>query len=133
MPKRKITKTLMEDIAQRMSAGELLTDICKDDGMPTAHGVMVAAQRDDELWEIYRRGRAGQAEQWLEDLKHLASAPIPAEMDKQLANAEMQRRKIEIDAVKWAIARVQPYGLRSRKEDAPQDATVTITWGAGDP
>jgi hypothetical protein len=32
--------------------------------------------------------------------------------------AEIQRRKLEVETLKWTLARTQPYGLRDKKEDA---------------
>ena len=59
----------------------------------------------------------------------LARAPLPQLEDNRLANAEVQRRRLEIESLKWTLARTQPWGIRDKKEDAPQDQTITISWG----
>ena len=48
------------------------------------------------------------------------------------ANAEVQRRRVEIDTMKWVFARMQPRGIRNKAEDVPVGAgTITLAWGGG--
>jgi hypothetical protein len=132
MPGVSITKELMQSIADRMSVGESLKQILRDEGMPTYDGIMKAVVRDDELYEIYRSGRVLQAEFFTDHINTLARDPLPELKDIRLANAEVQRRKIEIEALKWSLSRMQPWGIRDKKEDAPQQQSITISWAGGD-
>ena len=125
----KITKELMEDIAARMSVGDSLLTILESPGMPTYDGIMKAVTRDDELYAIYREGRVRQAEFFSDHINKLARAPLPEFKDNRLANAEVQRRRLEIDSLKWTLSRTQPFGIRDKKEDAPQEQSITISWG----
>jgi hypothetical protein len=34
----------------------------------------------------------------------------------------------KVEVFKWVIARMQPNGIRDRKEDAPQNSAITISW-----
>lgn len=128
----RITKELMEKIAERMSLGESLLQIVKDKNMPTYDGVMKAVVRDDELYEIYRSGRVLQAEFFTDHINTLARDPLPKLEDNRLANAEVQRRRLEIDSLKWTLSRTQPFGIRDKKEDVPQQQSITISWAGGD-
>jgi hypothetical protein len=48
-------------------------------------------------------------------------------------NAEVQRRRLEIDSLKWSLARIQPYGLRDKKENSDVNAGgITLTWANGE-
>jgi len=125
----KITKEVMEEIAARMALGESLLKIVEDEAMPTYDGVMRAVTRDDELYSIYREGRVRQAEFFTDHINKLAREPLPKMDDNRLANAEVQRRRLEIESLKWTLARTQPWGIRDKKEDAPQEQSITITWG----
>jgi hypothetical protein len=100
--------------------------------MPTYQGVMQAVLRDDELYEIYRRGRVMQSEYHTDQIIKLAQDPLPKFEDNRLANAEVQRRRLEIDSLKWTLARNMPWGVRDKKEDQPQAQTFTISWAGGD-
>ena len=128
----KIDANLMHKIADRLAVGETLKDILKSDNMPTYQGVMQAVLRDDELYEIYRKGRVMQSEYFTDHINSLAVSPLPTFEDNRLANAEVQRRRLEIDTLKWTLARNMPWGVRDKKEDQPQAQTFTISWAGGD-
>ena len=40
----------------------------------------------------------------------------------------------KVEVLKWVIARMQPNGIRDKKEDAPQSQaiTITISWQGND-
>lgn len=127
----KITRKLMERIAERMALGESLLKIVEEPGMPTYSGIMKAVTRNEELYDIYREGRVKQAEFFSDHINRLAREPLPELPDMRLANAEVQRRKLEIESLKWTLARTQPYGIRDKKDDAPQQQAITISWEGG--
>ena len=43
----------------------------------------------------------------------------------------MQRRRVEIDTLKWTFARMQPRGVRHKKEDV-DNGEITLSWGGGE-
>jgi hypothetical protein len=134
----RVTKQLMTDVAERLSKGESLLRICDDEGMPDYSAITKAVIRDQELYEIYRQGRVLQAEYYSDRINNLAESPLPSKdeqgnpVDGRWLGAEIQRRKLEIETLKWTFARTQPYGLRDKKEDAPQQSAITISWAGGD-
>lgn len=140
-PKKKpvrVTKQLMTDVAERLSKGESLLRICEDEGMADYSAITKAVIRDPELYEIYRQGRVLQAEYYSDRINSLAESPLPkthedgTPCDARWLGAEIQRRKLEVETLKWTFARTQPYGLRDKKEDAPQQSAITISWAGGD-
>ena len=134
----RVTKQLMTDVAERLSKGESLLRICDDEGMPDYSAITKAVIRDQELYEIYRQGRVLQAEYYADRINNLAESPLPSKdeqgnpVDGRWLGAEIQRRKLEIETLKWTFARTQPYGLRDKKEDVPQQSAITISWAGGD-
>jgi len=128
----KIDADLMHKIADRLAIGETLKDILKSANMPTYQGVMQAVLRDEELYEIYRRGRVMQSEYHTDQIIKLAQEPLPQGADVRELNAEVNRRRLEIDSLKWTLARNMPWGVRDKKEDQPQAQTFTISWAGGD-
>lgn len=125
---RKINKTVMTEIANRLGSGETLLSICKDDGMPGYRTVTRAVMQDDELFEIYRKGRLMQAEFYADHINEIAMAPLPDDVDPRMLNAEVQRRRLEVDTLKFTMGKLQPWGLRDKKEDAPAQQSITISW-----
>lgn len=102
--------------------------------MPSYRSVTRAVQDDDELWEIYRKGRVLQAEYYSDYINDLAVQPLPESVDNRLLNAEVQRRRLEIDTLKWTLARIQPYGLRDKKDEpsVAVDNSITLSWDNGE-
>ena len=125
---RKINKTVMTEIANRLGSGETLLSICKDEGMPGYRTVTRAVMQDDELFEIYRKGRLLQAEFYADHINEIAMAPLPDDVDPRMLNAEVQRRRLEVDTLKFTMGKLQPWGLRDKKEDAPAQQSITISW-----
>jgi hypothetical protein len=134
----RVTKQMMSDIAERLAKGESLLSICDGEGMPSYSSITKAVIRDAELYEIYRQGRVLQAEYYADRINTLAESPLPTHhpdgtpCDNRWLGAEIQRRKLEVETLKWTFARTQPYGLRDKKEDAPQQSAITISWAGGD-
>ena len=129
---KKVTKAVMENIANRLASGETLVQICKDEAMPSYRSVTRAVQADDELYEMYHRGRILQAEYYGDKIIYLATSPLPPELDAKVVNAEVQRRRLEIHSLKWTFARSQPFGLRDKKEDAGNTGSITLSWANGE-
>jgi len=128
-----VTTKTMQKIADLLATGESLVSICKRKGIPSYSSITRAVQADDELWDIYRRGRVLQAEYFGDSINELARSPLPDTLDPRVVNAEVQRRRLEIDSLKWTLARMQPYGLRDKKSDGNANAgAITLSWSNGE-
>jgi len=127
-----VNKRVMQKIVDKLAEGITLTEICQDASMPSYRSVTRAVQLDEELWELYRKGRVQQAEFYTDRINQLAMSPLPDVDDQRKLHAEVNRRKLEIETLKWTTARNQPHGVRDKKEDAPQQQAITISWAGGD-
>jgi|TARA_S200002703_G_C3799118_1_gene246908 hypothetical protein len=128
-----ITVELLEKIAEEMANGDSLVKICKNDWCPSYRQIIRVVQKDPELYDIYRRGRVMQAEYYSDHISELAMQPLDKDGDPRFMNAEVQRRRLEIDSLKWTLARIQPYGLRDRKENSDTNTgAITLTWANGE-
>lgn len=134
----KVTKAVMQEVADRLAQGENLVEITQDNhSLPSYRAITAAVVRDPELYEIYRMGRVMQSEWHIDRINGLAMSPLPTHhadgtpCDNRWLGAEIQRRRLEVDTLKWTLARQQPNGIRDRKEDAPQAASITISWDSG--
>lgn len=131
----KVTKAKMQEVCDELAKGKSLRSVCdKGENMPHWVTVLKAVQRDEDLFEMYSRARAIGAEVLADEMHDLAASPLPANMDPRLANAEVQRRRVEIDTKKWTFSKMQPRGVRHKQEDVQdQGGQVTLVWGAIDP
>lgn len=130
---KSVTAAMMQKIADLLATGESLVSICKRKGVPDYSTITRAVQADDDLWDIYRRGRVLQAEFFGDSINELARSPLPDTLDPRVVNAEVQRRRLEIDSLKWTLARMQPFGLRDKKSDGNANTgAITLSWSNGE-
>lgn len=128
----KLSKAKMQVVCDELAKGKSLRSICEyNDKMPAWSTVLQAVQRSEELYEMYARARAIGAEVLADEMHDLAASPLPPDLDPRLANAEVQRRRVEIDTKKWTFAKMQPRGVRHKKEDVEQaNGPVMLVWGS---
>lgn len=126
-----VTTKVMEKIIDRLAQGETLVDITKDKNMPSYRSVTRAVAANDELFEMYRRGRILQAEYMSDRIAKLCMEPLPSGLDVRELNAEVNRRRLEIDTLKWTTARNQPFGIRD-KRGRTTSSNIYYQLGRGD-
>ena len=126
----KLSKKKMLAICDELADGKSLNSICKRDDMPHRVTVLQAVQRDEELYDMYAKARAIGAETLADEI-HDVSRQGLENVDKQLANAEVQRRRLQVDSLKWTYARQQPRGLRNNAEDTAQNGAIVLSWSNG--
>ena len=127
-----VNKKVMQNIVDKLAEGITLVEICEAEDMPSYRSVTRAVQIDEDLWELYRKGRVQQAEYYTDRINKLAMSPLPDVVDQRVLGAEVQRRKLEIETLRWTTARAQPNGVRDKKEDAPQQQAITISWAGAE-
>lgn len=127
----RLNKKKMQAVCDELAKGKSLRSTCENnDKMPAWSTVLQSVQRDEELYEMYARARAIGAEVLADEMHDLAASPLPPDLDPRLANAEVQRRRVEIDTKKWTFAKMQPRGVRHKKEDVEQQGgPVMLVWG----
>ena len=126
----KLNKVKMQKICDKLALGKSLRSICDtNENLPHWVTVLQAVQRDDELHERYTRARAIGAEVLADEMHDLARLPLDVS-DRSMANAEVQRRRLEVDTLKWTFSRQQPRGIRNNAEDTASNQ-ITINWAGG--
>lgn len=119
----KYSPELVETICVRLSLGESLRTICKDEDMPAQSQVYVWLNRHPEFQEQYTRAREEQAESHADEIVAIADETpetVPV-YDKEgnllridISSAYVAWQKQRIDARKWNAAKQRPkkYGDR---------------------
>ena len=127
----RLSKARMRRVCDELAKGKSLRSICdNNDRMPAWSTVLQTVQRDEEAYEMYARARAIGAEVLADHMHDLAGSPLPDTLEPKLAMAEIQRRRIEVDTLKWTFARMQPRGVRHKKEDIDTNGgAVVLMWG----
>ena len=130
----RLSKRRMQMVCDELAKGKSLRSICdNNDEMPAWSTVLQSVQRDEETYEMYARARAIGAEVLADHMHDLAGSPLPADVEPKLAMAEIQRRRIEVDTLKWTFARMQPRGVRHKKEDIDANGgEIRLIWSDGE-
>ena len=130
----RLSKRRMQMVCDELAKGKSLRSICdNNDEMPAWSTVLQSVQRDEESYEMYARARAIGAEVLADHMHDLAASPLPADVEPKLAMAEIQRRRIEVDTLKWTFARMQPRGVRHKKEDVDTNGgEIRLIWSDGE-
>lgn len=109
------TEELADEICTRLAEGEGLKTICRSNGMPDAHTVRDwAFDEAHPFAPRYARARDLQAEHYAELMRTVSAAPVPEKTDADgnpradLMRVELERRKQEVDGLKWITSRLAP-------------------------
>ncbi|WP_368667224.1 hypothetical protein [Roseomonas sp. 18066] len=105
---------VVERILQRMAAGETLTSICRDRGMPAHSTVRLWAAEDRNGFSAqYARAREAQAHA-------LAEAALDEAMT---ATGDAQLARLRFDAARWFVSKMLPkvYGPKAEAEAVTLD------------
>ena len=117
------SQDLVDEICRRLSLGEGLASICRDEGMPAQSQIYVWLNRHPDFQEAYVRAREEQAETHADQIVAIADETpetVPVydkdgnQIDIKLDSAYIAWQKQRIDARKWNAAKQRPkkYGDR---------------------
>lgn len=113
MPASKKTPEVMEEIVRRMSDGESLRGICRDDHMPSIWTVVDWQRDDEEFAHRCARARELQAEVMDEKILSVADRVERGVMDPQSA-------KVALSAYQWRAAKLAPKKFGDKLETTHQ-------------
>lgn len=130
MAKRpRVSKQQMKAICEQLAEGLSLYKICSVDELPSWRTVLRHIQEDDEAHDEYRRARAIQAEMLRDEIIEIIERPLPD--DPKLAQAEIGRRRLEVEQKDKYVRQLQPLGVRNKAADQNDklQGTITLKWG----
>ena len=129
MGKVRVTKKQMDYICEQLMDGLSLAKICQgNDELPSSRTVTRHLQDSEESYVQYRKARAIQGELLRDAIIDLVEKPLPE--DPKLAQAEVGRRRLEVEHKDKYIRQLQPLGIRDRAEDKSDQVsgTITLSW-----
>lgn len=115
----KYTTALATKICERISGGESLRGICKDEDMPSATTVFnwLLDKRHKDFLEQYETARNIQAELMFEELLEIADDGSNDYMERETKDGDtyevlntehVQRSRLRVDTRKWFLSKVLP-------------------------
>ena len=123
----KLNKEIVQKVCDKLADGLSLSKVCLARDMPARRTFLEAVQRNEEFYEMYQQARAIQAEILADEMFDIARQDL-GNVEKQLANAEVQRRRVHIDTLKWTFAKMQQRGLRNKAEDQTGNNQIVLSW-----
>ena len=100
-------------ICGRLSCGESLTKICKDEAMPAISTVYKWMMQNKEFSESYARAREEQADTLADEIVSIADdarndTQVDEDGNRIVDFDHINRAKLRVDARKWVAAKLKP-------------------------
>lgn len=147
-PKAKIgrpssfTAALAETICSRLSAGESLRAICRDEHMPSQSMVFRWLESNEPFREQYVRAREAQADTLVDEILEISDDGSNDWMVRegkdgeslgwQINGEHVQRSRLRVDSRKWFASKVAPKKYGDKLELAgDRDNPLTVVHEAG--
>lgn len=132
------TPELVDAICGRLTEGESLRAICRDDGMPHAATVCRWLAQHEDFREQYARAREAQADVLFDEILDIADTPFEGVKTKTMPDGKVEttsgdmidHRRLQVDARKWMLGKMQPKKYGDLKQiEAKIDANVSVATG----
>jgi hypothetical protein len=130
------TQELADKICLRISEGESLRAICRDEDMPSCSSVFRWLLDEDKksFWEQYEKARNVQAEIMFEELLEIADDGSNDWMEKErdgqtsyFINGEaVSRSRLRVDTRKWFLSKVLPKKFGEKLDITSGDKPIPI-------
>jgi hypothetical protein len=132
------SQDLADEVLARIADGELLSDIGKDESMPTARQFRHWLTTRPELTEAHTRARRSWADTWAERVMDISFNPkggaIDADGNVVLDHAFVGLLRLQTDNAKWLVGKYYPRLYGDRPEPGADDSSrITISWLQADP
>lgn len=121
---RRYSAALTNFFCDKIEDGETIAEICrnyKDQGIPNEKQIYRWKKRHPEFKEAIDLSYQTFFYKKIDELEELSKAELPKDMDKQALSAEVNRRRIRIDALKFILAKLAPKMVPDLR-DTPQNA-----------
>jgi len=128
------SEELVEEICLRISFGEGLVKICKDEHIPSRSTVMRWLLNNKEFQDKYAQAREAQADYLLEELLDIADDKSgdtyeDAKGNIKVDHENINRSRLRVDTRKWVIAKLAPKKYGDRVALDPEQIVQYITKG----
>ena len=123
-------ETIKNEVINRISNGESLLNICRDDKMPCRDTIFEWLSRDKEFSDKYDRAREIRADRIFDEILEIADDSsddyVKGDEGEIVLNREaIERAKLKIDARKWILAKMVPKKY-SEKMELEHSGSVTL-------
>ena len=127
------SQEIADAICERMSNGETLSAICRDESMPARTTVTGWVRANKEFAEKYRQARALLLDLWADEIIDISDDTVGdvvegegggGKVEKQLAHQNVNRARLQVDSRKWLLSKLRPDQFGERSTIAVQATAV---------
>ena len=114
-------ETIKNEVINRISNGESLLNICRDDKMPCRDTICEWLSKDKTFSDKYERAREVRADRIFDEILEIADDSsgdyVKGDEGEIVLNREaIERAKLKIDARKWILAKMVPKKYSEKME-----------------
>lgn len=132
----KYTAALASRICERLSAGETLRAVCRDEGMPAASTVLAWTAKHNGFSEQYAKAREIGYQQMADEIVEIADdgsndTYLDEEGNRRTDTDVIGRSRLRVDTRKWLLSKALPkvYGEKQQLEvGGPNGGPLVVTW-----
>jgi|TARA_R100000458_G_scaffold22965_1_gene20525 hypothetical protein len=134
MSKIKMTEQILLDVCNRLAIGDTLTGILRSDKnkFPSKQAFYNGLRSNEEWRNKYNEARVDQAQHFFDKIVNEAEALD----DKNLNHAQVNAKRVKIDALKWAAARLSPMDyadkLNAKVSGTGPNGALVVKWADAD-
>ena len=114
-------------ILNGMANGRSLASILRDKGMPSYAWATLQIRNDPELQRAYNQALETRGALLAEEIFELADQPLPQGLDGRELSAWVQKLRMQVDARRWASARLLPKVYGDRLDLSVTSTAISIT------
>ncbi|QHO76800.1 hypothetical protein ACH79_33390 [Bradyrhizobium sp. CCBAU 051011] len=126
------SKEIANQILQRIMDGEMLTGICREEGMPSRLTFYRWMNGREDLKNDYARARLAWADFWAERVIEVSfddAGDFFIENGKAVADhARVQRARLQTDNIKWLVGKYAPRTYGDKPADDSESKNLTVSW-----
>ncbi len=126
---------ITSELCGRLSCGESLRTICKDEDMPVPSTVFLWMRKHPEFSKQYAQAKEESADALFEEILDIADNGTndwmeihdPDNPGYRLNKDSISRSRLRVDARKWAASKLKPkkYGDKIQQDHTSSDGTMT--------
>lgn len=103
------TPELADTICARLSEGESLRSVCKDENMPSRQTVFNWMRTHKGFLDQYARAKQESADAMAEDILTIAEVTVEmVQENPEVAGPIVQAQRLHVDAKKWLMSKMKP-------------------------
>ena len=113
-------------ILEGVSCGRSLSNVIRDEGMPSYQLVRKVIAENAEFRAMYDKAVEDRADKLAEEIIELSDAKMPEGLKGPEASAWVQQKRLQVDARKWVASKLKPRTYGDKIDVSVTDARISV-------